>query len=235
MKAVIMVGGKGMRLRPLTEKKPKPLLDVGGRPLLFSIIEHLKLHGFDEIFLATNYLAEQFEEALGDGSALGVSITYSLEEEPLGTAGPLKLIEGELCRSSEPFLVMNGDLLTDANITAMLAYHGERDADFTVATRIMSLPLQYGAIRSVEGRVVGMDEKPNIQTEINAGIYLISPRVLSMMPKGSVLMTDFIRMLIDEGKLVVKYCLDGLWLDIGQVQEYERANAIKNEASHKEQ
>lgn len=222
MKAVIMVGGQGLRLRPLTEDIPKPLLPVGGKPLLFSIIEHLKKHCVTSIHLATNYRAELFEEAIGDGSGLGVAIRYSRETTPLGTAGPLKLIEDDLA-GDEPFLVMNGDLLTTADISGMLAEHKKNGSDFTIGTRTMTLPLAYGVVEADGDDVRDLTEKPNIETEIVAGIYIMNPSVLESLPQGKCLMTDFIRTLIGKGLKVTKHRLEGLWIDIGQMHDYERA------------
>jgi NDP-sugar pyrophosphorylase family protein len=226
MRAVIMVGGQGLRLRPLTENIPKPLLPVAGKPLLHSIIDHLQSHGVSHIYLATNYKADMFEEQFGDGSMYGVSIKYSHEKEPLGTGGPLKLIEKELLLHNEPFFVMNGDLLTDADLGAMMRFHREKNASMTIGTRVMSLPLAYGTVETEGDKVIALNEKPNIEKEINAGIYIINPAMLKLMPQGRVLMTDFIRLLVKD-HLVCRYRLEGMWIDIGQFDDYQRANEVK--------
>jgi NDP-mannose synthase len=220
MKAIIMAGGLGERLRPLTHVIPKPLLPVGEKSVLEITIQKLKEHGFDEIILATSYKSDLFESYFGDGSKFGVKIHYSREKEKLGTAGPLKLVQDKL---TEPFLVINGDVLTDLNFTNLANFHKENNAELTLVTKEIELPLRYGVVNSENNQVKSLEEKPNIKSYINAGIYFISPSVIKEMSHGHKLMTDLIRELMDNNKKVMSYSLDGYWLDIGHMEDYEKA------------
>lgn len=222
MKAVLMAGGVGTRLRPLTQILPKPLLPVGERSVLEIIFEKLRSRGFDDIIIATNYKSHLFESYFGDGSRFGVRITYSREREKLGTAGPLLLVKDKL---REPFLVMNGDILTNLDFAALRNFHVENKAVFTAVTKKMSVPCDYGVVESKGDRVVGLKEKPVFETEILAGIYFLDPGVLALIPEGRAFdMPDLIRAAVDSGKKVLKYPLDAYWLDIGRMSDYEKAN-----------
>lgn len=220
MKAVILAGGLGTRLRPLTEVIPKPLLPVGEHSVLEISINRLKKCGFDNIFIATNYKSEMFESYFGDGSKLGVSITYSKEDKPLGTAGPLKLLKDKL---DGHFLVIYGDILTSLDFRKLRDFHLKNKADFTLVTKETIFPISYGVIKSEKNVIKSVEEKPEIKTQINTGIYFLNPEVISEIPEGFFHFTDLVRKLISQGKRVMKYQLDDYWLDIGQMQDYEKA------------
>ena len=220
MKAVILAGGLGVRLRPLTQVIPKPLLPVGEQSVLEISISKLKKCGFDEILIATNYKSYMFESYFGDGSKFNVNITYSKEKEPLGTAGPLKLLRDKL---KEPFLVIYGDILTSLDFRKLRDFHINNKADFTLVTKETILPISYGVIKSENNVIKEIEEKPEVKTQINAGIYFINPEVIDNIPEGFFHITDLVKKLIRQGKRVMKFQLDDYWLDIGQMQDYEKA------------
>jgi NDP-sugar pyrophosphorylase family protein len=221
MKAVILAGGLGTRLMPLTKIIPKPLLPVGEKSLLEITILNLKKFGFDEVILATNYKSDLFESYFGDGSKIGIKITYSKEKEPLGTAGPLLLVEDKL---TEPFLVMNGDILTNMDFSKLIGFHKENSADFTVVSKKLEHPLHYGVVKTENNKVTAIEEKPVIESEINAGIYILSPNTLSLIPENKFFtMTELIKSLITNKNNVLRYQLNDYWLDIGHMSDYKKA------------
>lgn len=220
MKAVILAGGLGTRLRPLTHIIPKPLLPVGEHSVLEISINRIRESGFSEIILATNYKSHLFEEHFGDGSKFNIEITYSKEQEPLGTAGPLRLIKSRL---SEPFMVVYGDILTSLDFKKLSEFHISNRADFTLVTKEMHLPVRYGLIESIGNRVRHIEEKPDVKSQINAGIYFLNPSVIDYIPEGFYHMTDLAKKLIREGKKVLRFQLNDYWLDMGQMQDYEQA------------
>jgi dTDP-glucose pyrophosphorylase/CBS domain-containing protein len=220
VRAVIMAGGSGVRLRPLTDDTPKPMLPVGDRPLMELTLERLRQAGIQRVNVATHYRPEKITEHFGDGSAFGMKIDYVSEEQPLGTAGALGLIG----KTEESLLVINGDILTRMDFRALVEYHCKHGADLTVAVREYALQMPYGAIESDGPRVVRVTEKPTVRFLVNAGIYLVEPRVLSyLVPGQRADMTDLIQKLIDDGRTVVSFPIVEYWLDIGQLADYERA------------
>lgn len=224
--AVIMAGGQGTRLRPITAGIPKPMLSVGGRPLMEVILEQLRQAGIRRVNLATHYKGEMISEHFGDGKDFGVEIRYVEEDQPLGTAGALSLM-GE---SHEPILVINGDILTRVDFRAMLEFHRNHQADMTVAVKQYEFPVPYGVVESDGVAVNGISEKPVVHHLINAGIYLLIPEVCRLIPKGQRYdMPDLIRRLVVEKRRVVSFPVHEYWLDIGRVEDYHRAlNDIKS-------
>ncbi len=220
IQAVIMAGGFGSRLRPLTEELPKPMLPVGGRPLMEVLLEQLQQAGIRRVNVTTHYLPEKITEHFGDGKAFGVEINYVNEERPLGTGGAL----GLLPQPVEPMLVVNGDVLTRVNFRSMLAFHQENHADLTVAVRQYDVEIPFGVIESDGVLVKGVREKPRLSHFVNAGIYLLDPSVYQFIPNGEHFnMTDLIQWLIDAGRRVVCFPVSEYWLDIGQHADYVRA------------
>jgi NDP-sugar pyrophosphorylase family protein len=220
LQAVIMAGGFGTRLRPLTEDLPKPMLTVGGRPIMERIVEQLQQAGIRQVNVTTHYKPEKIIDHFGDGQAFGVSLTYVNEEQPLGTGGALGLIEAP----EEPMLVINGDILTRVDFGAMLEYHREHHADMTVAVRQYDLQVPYGVIECAGAYVQGIREKPMLHFLVNAGMYLLEPSVYRYIPKGERFdMPDLIERLLAGGRTVVSFPVVEYWLDIGQHAEYERA------------
>ena len=216
-----MAGGLGTRLRPFTHIIPKPLLPVGEKSILEITIHKLSEQGFEEVILAVNYKSNLFESYFGDGADFGLKMTYSTEKERLGTAGPLLLAKDKL---DKPFLVLNGDILTNMDFTKLHESHVNSGADFTLATKKIQLPLHYGVVEKDGDRITGIVEKPKLESEISAGIYFINPDVLALIPPNQVYnMTELMRALIGDGRNVCAYPLSEYWLDIGQLGDYERA------------
>ena len=219
---VILAGGQGTRLRPLTADTPKPLLAVGNRPVLEVLIQRIAEYGFKNFLVSVNYLADRIEACLSDGGRLGVAIRYVRESEPLGTAGPIRLAKEDL---TLPFLVVNGDLLTKANFDHLLAHHITRGCDLTVGIKEYAQRIPYGVVRLEGGHVVAMEEKPLHSCFINAGMYVLDPGVISLIPeRGRFDMPDLIRTLLDRGGRVVGFPVQEYWLDIGEHEDYRRAN-----------
>ncbi len=221
MKAVILAGGLGKRLGPLTTVIPKPLLPMGGKTILEIIIERLKKFDCDEVIIATNYKSDFFERYINSLPELGVKITFSKEEEPLGTAGPIRLVEHLL---EEPFIVMNGDILTTLDFGKMMRLHKKGKAKITMGTKEVQMPFHYGVVESKNGwRVHAVKEKPPISAEVNGGVYIMSPEVVKEIPKRFYNMTDLIQKLLKKEHIVAKYKINEYWVDIGQMHNYEKA------------
>ena len=220
--AVVMAGGLGTRLRPLTEDLPKPMLPVGGRPLMEHIIGGLRAAGIRKVNITTHYKGELIEDHFGDGSDFGVDIEYVDEEEPLGTAGALSLLEA----SDEPFLIINGDIVTKVDLRAMLDYHTEHRADMTVALRHHEYTVPFGVVDIDGVELTGIREKPTQRLLINAGIYLVGPEAAKRVPDRSRYdMTDLIHDAIGDGLKVVGFPVQEYWMDVGQMADYEKAQA----------
>lgn len=216
----------GVRLRPFTEVIPKPLLPIGEKSLLEIQISRLRECGFKEIFLCTNYKSEYIENFFGDGARLGVKLHVSKEESPLGTCGPLKLLEQYL---REPFVVMNGDILTNADFRKILRFGTMNRSDFTVVTKEMVFPFEFGNVVPEGDYIREVQEKPSITVEIVAGIYAGKPAVLRLIPEGSYFgMDQLIQRMLAEGKPVARYLLKDYWLDIGRVEDYRKAEDAYN-------
>jgi len=224
MKAVILAGGLGTRLRPFTEIIPKPLLPIGEKAVLEIQIEHLKAHGFDEVILATNYKSEYIENFFGDGSRYGITLTISREEEPLGTAGPLKLVQDRL---TEPFVVMNGDILTALDFTQFHEFATASDALLTIAIKKVITPFAFGDIFFEGDRVTSIKEKPDLVNYVLAGIYVMRPGIFELIPDGEYFgMDTLIRLMLERDLAVRKYEMEEYWLDIGREDDFEKAQEL---------
>ncbi|MBU1878209.1 MAG: NDP-sugar synthase, partial [Chloroflexi bacterium] len=229
MKAVVLVGGSGTRLRPLTTPIPKPMLPVVNRPFLEHVIEHLKQYGLDDIVLLVCYRHEVIQEYFGDGRDRGVAITYVVEEKgPLGTAGAVKNAESLL---TETFVVCNGDILTDLNLEVMMAFHREKQARATISLAPVDDPTAYGLVQLADGRrVERFVEKPSwdeVTTNlINAGTYILEPGVLRYVPPETRFLFErgLFPMLLQVGNSVYGYPSTAYWLDIGTPDDYLRAH-----------
>ena len=216
---VIMAGGQGLRMRPLTEDLPKPMLPVGGRPLLESILEQLTDAGINQVNLITNFKKEVISNHFGDGNGFGVDIQYVEEGRPLGTAGSLNLLE----TGNKPLLVINGDIITKVDYRAMLDFHNENNAGMTVAVKNQEFHLPYGVVETDGIRITSISEKPVIRPFVNAGIYLIDPELCRYIPEGQPYdMPDLITLIIKNGHNVVSFPIHEYWRDIGQPEDYER-------------
>jgi len=218
--AVVMAGGLGTRLRPLTEDLPKAMLPVGGRPLMERIIEQLQQAGIRRVNVTTHYKSEKIMDHFGDGRAFGVELHYVNEDRPLGTGGALGLMPAP----QEPMLIINGDILTEIDFRAMLDFHQESRAEMTVAVSRYDLQVPYGVVECEGSHVCGLTEKPQLSFFVNAGIYLIEPAVYSYIPNGERFdMTDLIDKLLSAKRPVVSFPIREHWLDIGQHSDYEQA------------
>lgn len=221
MKAVILAGGLGTRLKPFTEIIPKPLLPIGEKSVLEIQIANLKKYGFDEIFLATNYKSEYIENFFGDGSRYGVKLRISKEDKPLGTVGPLTLLKDQL---SEPFLVMNGDILTQLKYNKLLEFALSKDTMLTISIKEYLMPFAFGNVFYEGDFVTGIEEKPNIKHKILAGIYIFKPELFSLIPDRQYFgMDNLIHLLLERKIPISKYEIADYWLDIGQVEDYTEA------------
>jgi dTDP-glucose pyrophosphorylase len=219
---VLMAGGLGTRLRPLTEDTPKPMLKVGSKPLLEIILDNLIKQGFHRFYISVNYLGEVIKDHLGDGSRLGVDIRYLDETKRLGTAGPLSLIAAPL---DKPLVVMNGDLLTKVDMRRLLAFHTEHDARATLAVRDYEFQVPYGVVRVEQNEVVAIDEKPVHSFFVNAGIYVLEPEVVGGIPKDTFFdMPTLFERLMAEGRKTVAFPVREYWLDIGRMDDFTQAN-----------
>lgn len=220
VQALIMAGGFGSRLKPLTDELPKPMLPVGGRPLLEHIIEQLKNAGIQKINIATHYMPEKIVTHFGDGKPFGVQINYIHEEKPLGTGGALGLIP----TPREPLLVINGDILTQVNFRAMLSYHHEHHAVMTMAVRQYDIQIPYGVMECEDVQIQKIVEKPQLRFLVNAGIYLVGPDAFKFITEGDRFnITDLIEWLLDADLMVVGFPIHEYWLDIGQHDDYLQA------------
>jgi len=221
MKAVILAGGRGTRLAPYTTILPKPLMPFGDYPILEIIICQLREHGFTDITLTLGYLAHLFKAYFGNGHRLGVNIGYSVEDTPLGTAGPLTLISD----LDTPFLVMNADLLTDLDYSDLYRYHCHEKAAITVALHPKDVQVALGVLELNENaEVIKYIEKPTFSYLVSMGIYVVSPRIMQFLPPGQRFeFPDLVNMLMQRGEKVSGYVFRGEWLDVGRLEDYTRA------------
>lgn len=225
MKAVILAGGLGTRLKPFTEIIPKPLLPIGEKSVLEIQIERLKKYGFNEIFLATNYKSDYIENFFGDGSRYGIKLEISKEEKPLGTAGPLLLLKEKL---TEPFIVMNGDILSLIDFSDLYQFALNQNSQLTITIKKEITPFAFGNIFFEGDRVTGIQEKPDIVMYILAGIYVMKPGIFDFFPEHLEYfgMDKLIMNMLNHGKIVTKYELKEYWLDIGQLNDFEKAQEV---------
>jgi dTDP-glucose pyrophosphorylase len=227
--AVIMAGGEGMRLRPLTESTPKPMLDVGGMPLLERQIVRVRESGVRDIYIAVKFLSHVIEEYFGAGDQLGVTLRYLREKEPAGTAGALSLLPHT---PAAPILVMNGDVLTTSDLGSLLEFHLTQGAHVTAAAIDYRINIPYGVFSTDGPSVRSLAEKPSQRFLCNAGIYAVSPAALSLIPKGRPFnMTDLICACLDAGEKVSVFPVHEYWSDIGTPAELEAARVFFQKAS----
>ena len=218
---VLMAGGLGMRLRPLTNDVPKPLLEVGGKPILEKIIENCAKQYFKKFYISVNYKAEMIMDYFGNGEKLGVEIHYLHESERMGTAGALSLIDDV---PTEPLLVMNADLVTDVSLSKMLVYHNEHYAQVTMGVREYDFQVPFGVVQTQHHKVERIEEKPVHQFFVNAGIYVINPEIIKLIASGAFTdMPDFLSKQIETGKNISAFPVIERWIDIGRLDDFQRA------------
>lgn len=219
--AVIMAGGEGKRLRPITESIPKPMIEVGGKPVLENIVTGLAKSGIKDIQISLNYRGDIIENHFGDGSRFGVSIGYLREEKKLGTAGALSLLPSLPAR---PFLVMNGDVMTNVNYQRMFEFHKQHRAAITVAATMYHFRIPYGVLETAGQFVMGLKEKPSQNFLCNAGIYIVDPEMVEMIPQDeSYDMIHLMDAAMKEGLPVAAFPIHEYWLDIGQKEDLDKA------------
>jgi dTDP-glucose pyrophosphorylase len=219
--AVVMAGGQGARLRPVTESIPKPMLEVAGRPMLERIVLHLVGHGIQTVYVSVNFMAGVIEKHFGDGSGFGCRIEYLRESEPLGTGGSLSLLPR---RPEHPFLVLNGDLVSRANVTALLDAHAQHNYLATIGVGPYQLQVPFGMVREMAGRLESLAEKPTLDILVNRGIYVLDPAVLDFVPKQKEFpITDLFNELLAAKKPVGVFNFDDPWMDVGHMEDLRRA------------
>lgn len=219
---VLMAGGLGSRLQPLTNNCPKPMLQVGNKPLLETILENFIEYGFHRFYISLNYMGQVIKDHFGDGSRWSVEITYLEEDRKMGTAGALSLLPQ---RPDLPLLVMNGDLLTKVNFRQLLEFHLEHRAQATMCVREYDFQVPYGVVKIERQRITGIDEKPVQRFFVNAGIYVLDPAAMDLIPQDTYYdMPSLFEKLIQRGEETSAFPIREYWLDIGQLADYDRAN-----------
>lgn len=227
MKAVILAGGLGTRLKPFTQVIPKSLLPVGESSVLEIQIMGLAACGFDDIYIATNYKSEYIETFLGDGTKYGVRLTFSREDKPLGTCGPVLLLRDQL---NEPFILMNGDILTTLDFRALYDSALASDANLTVVTKEIVTPFNFGKVTSDGEYISAIEEKPDLRLEILTGIYVLRPPALDLVPADEYFGIDsLIKLMLAQKMRVRRHLMKEYWLDIGRVDQYEMAQTAYTE------
>jgi mannose-1-phosphate guanylyltransferase/phosphomannomutase len=228
MKAVVMAGGEGTRLRPLTSNQPKPMVPIVGKPCMEHIVELLRRHGFEDVIVTVAFLPQAIRSYFGDGEALGVDIGYSVEESPLGTAGSVRLAAGRL---DDTFLVISGDALCDVDLTELVEAHRQKEASATIGLKAVDNPLEFGIVVTDEdGRVERFLEKPSwgqvFSDTINTGIYVLEPEVLKHVPKDRPydFSKELFPLLLEMGRPIYGHVFDGYWQDIGNLDQFRQAN-----------
>lgn len=219
MKAFIIAGGEGTRLRPYTYSMPKPMMALGGKPILAYVIENLRRSGFDDIVITVGYRHEQIMDFFGDGTKFGVKISYSVEKEKLNTAGSIIQYKGKL---KEPFAVVMGDHLTNIDLKDMLAYHKKNGGIATIALFKSTSHLEYGVAKIEGSALAGFSEKPLLEHLYNTAIYIFEPEIFEYIKQKEDFAKDVIPRLIKDKKKVSAYVFQDVWFDIGRVSDYER-------------
>ncbi len=220
-KVVIMAGGKGIRLRPLTKNTPKPMLKVGGKPILQRIIKTFKDCGYKDLIICVNYKSHIIENYFGNGGKFGVNIEYVKEKKMMGTAGALSLIKEKL---TEPFFIINGDLLTNLDFEKMLDFHIKHNSIATMGIKKYSINSPYGEVNLVNESISSINEKPTHKFFANAGIYVLNPECVDLVPKKFFDMTSLFKKIILKKKKTISFPLEEYWKDIGRLSDYETAN-----------
>lgn len=219
---VLMAGGMGTRLRPLTEQAPKPMLKVGGKPILETIIKNFCDYHFSKFYISINYQAEKIESYFKNGEAWGLEVNYLKEKKELGTAGALSLLPG---RPEKPIFVMNSDLLTKVNFDHLLDFHVENGSSATMCVRQFDFQVPYGVVEADQTRLIGLEEKPVHKFFVNAGIYVLEPHVLDLIPKDSYFdMPSLFEMLMSRKHQASIFPIHEYWIDVGRMGDFKRAN-----------
>ncbi len=220
MQTILLAGGRGSRLNPFTKILPKPLIPIKDQPIAGILIQQLKESGTDEIVMCLGYLADLLKAYFGDGSNLGLTIRYSIESEPLGTAGPLRKVQG----LRDNFLVVNGDELTTLDFGRLYSHHMALEADLTVAVQMKTTQSSFGVLEVKDGKIISYQEKPTHNYWASMGIYAVNKRILSLIPEDKPFdMPELVQLLLERGGNVVSYESRDLWFDIGTFTDLEKA------------
>lgn len=219
---ILMAGGLGTRLAPLTNDCPKPLLKIGGKPILENILNGFINYGFENFFISVNYKSHMIEDYFGDGSKWGVKIKYIREDKRLGTAGSLSLLSE---KPDQPFFVMNGDLLTKVNFLNMLSFHQEHESSGTMAVRDYDVQIPFGVVETSNYQITALKEKPLYKFHVNAGIYLLEPSCLDLIPHNQFYdMPTLFEELMAKNLSTIAFPIWEYWLDVGRMNDFDRAN-----------
>jgi len=222
---VIMAGGKGIRLRPLTKNIPKPMLKVGDKPILQTILEKFIESGYDNFVICVNYKSKVIIDYFGNGKKFGAQIEYIHEKIRMGTAGALSLFKKKI---KEPFFVINGDILIDLDFKKMLNFHQEHNSKATMCIKEFNVESPYGEVRVKKENIVSIEEKPKHKFYVNAGIYILDPKCINLIPKKFYNMTSLFKKMINKKDKIVSFPLGENWLDIGRFIDYDKANLKYN-------
>ncbi len=225
MKVVIQSGGKGMRLRPYTHILPKPLMPVGSKPVLELLLQWLRRSGVREVYITTGYLGHLIRSFCGDGRRWNLRIEYTEESEPRGTIGALSLLREEL---DSTFLVINGDILTDLNLSGFIGSHRKHGNGLTVATSRRTVRIDFGVMEQVDNKVVAFREKPGLSSLVSMGIYCMEPEMLQYIPDGIPFGFDNLMFsMLENGDPVHTFLHNGFWLDVGRVEDFQKAQELE--------
>jgi len=217
-----------MRLRPYTSILPKPLMPIGSRPVLELLLKWLRRNGIQEVFITTGYLGNLIRSFCSDGQQWNMKIEYTQEVEPLGTIGPLSLLRDKLDQLNEPFLVLNGDVLTDLNLGQFVRTHRSHGDKLTIASFVRHSKMEFGVLDETDGMLNGFREKPTLDTLVSMGIYCMNPEVMTYVPSGVPFgFDDLILQMLGQGVPVHTFKHDGIWLDIGRADDFHRAQDIE--------
>lgn len=220
-KVVIMAGGKGMRLRPLTKNIPKPMLKVGDKPILQTLIEKFRESGYKNFVICVNYKSKIIKDFFNDGKKFGVKIEYIHEKSRMGTAGALSLFKH---KPKEPFFVINGDLLTNLDFEKLLNFHYEHNSQATMSVREYNIESPYGEVKLSNEKIIAIQEKPKHKYFVNAGVYVLDPKCINLIPKKYFDMPSLFKKMILKNKKIISFPLGEYWLDIGKFNDYKKAN-----------
>lgn len=222
MKAVIQAGGLGTRLRPYSLILPKPLMPIGGFPVIEMLLKWLRRNGIEQVYITIGYLGHLIRAVCGNGSQWGMEITYNEEPEPLGTIGPLLLIRNYI--GDDTFITLNGDLLTDINLRAFAAYHRSHEGLLTIASTTKKISIDLGILETENRQVKSFLEKPTKEYNVSMGIYCMDPAILDIIPQGVPFgFDDLMYLLLDRQLPVYVYEHDGYWMDIGRPEDFQKA------------
>ncbi len=221
VEAIIMAGGRGVRMRPMTDEVPKPLLKIGGKPILEFILEKLHKAGIRKVYVSVGYRGHQLREYLQDGGKWGLEVEFLQENMPMGTFWAARQVPDA---AADNLLVINADILTDLDLTAFCNHYFAQGADLQVATRAFEVHVPYAVMEVAGDIVMGLEEKPTLRYYHNAGIYLFDKKFLSLIPENDPFdATEFLELLVNQGARVIQYPILGYWLDVGRPGDYEKA------------